>query len=617
MRQCLPLGVPEHGVGWHEVNAESAARPSARIPIRPVPQTAIVDATTAHPHADRHEAELGGGVKALPPRRAVQEREPVLVEELLGRPDAAVLPLVRARHVLQRADVVVHVVEREPDGDHVGGHKVEVGRIAVESERRRAGRLGPHLVVGHPRPRPPAESRDGSAERRRAHDVPECSVRLVDVDQLEGGLRGPAEGRRLLARLAPCLRLEAGHLVGRPPQIKLAAQHELEPLVEQGAHLRAQQPIEDDEAVALKSGALTRVNPGRAHRVGGRRRDGSRAAVDASGPRGQRRHGRRIADGEKEHTLRLLRRTMPSVDRPALERSQRGEQRLQRRVGRLRDYGPRHSVQVDGSPLSVRQEEDAAVAEEPDDRGAEQPRRSLARGEVGAKEQPLRSRRAERCGIARRRRLAPRQRRHLATRRQAVAHHVGAEGLEDGRVVVGEHDPRRAAPRRHEPAHARPRAELDDRAEGAGDRRPARRLEVVAQQIRRLLPDLTHARRVLGRVLARRRRRRAPALLGQRRRHREEQVQPALQHPPPASRAGTRLSRRRSGRAGGPGIRLAALQLRPHLVAPRLERPAQLGVGLARREVPGDLEQRAARDGRQLDAALAEADVGWEEGEAV
>ena len=29
------------------------------------------------------------------------------------------------------------------------------------------------------------------------------------------------------------------------------------------------------------------------------------------------------------------------------------------------------------------------------------------------------------------------------------------------------------------------------------------------------------------------------------------------------------------------------------------------------------LEQRAARDGRQLDAALAEADVGWEEGEAV
>mmetsp|Transcript_23702 Transcript_23702/g.75960 ORF Transcript_23702/g.75960 Transcript_23702/m.75960 type:complete len:324 (+) Transcript_23702:157-1128(+) len=323
MRQCFPLGVPEHGVGWHEVNAESAARPNARIPIRPVPQTAIVDATTARPHADRHDAELGGGVKALPPRRAVQEREPVLVKELLGRPDAAVLPAVRARHVLQRADVVVHVVEREPDGDHVGGHKVEIGRIAVERERRRAGGLGPHLVVGDPRTRPAAESRDGSAERRRAHDVPECSVRLVDVDQLEGGLRGPAERRRLLARLAPCLCLEAGHLVGRPPQIKLAAQHELEPLVEQGAHLRAQQLIEDDEAVALKSGALTRVNPGRAHRVG-RRRDGSRAAVDASGPRGQRRHGRRIADGEKEHPLRPLRCTMllfctmPSVDRPAL-----------------------------------------------------------------------------------------------------------------------------------------------------------------------------------------------------------------------------------------------------------------------------------------------------------
>ena len=96
--------------------------------------------------------------------------------------------------VLQWAQRWLHVIERNPHGDDIGRHKVEVGAISVEGERACAGRLsrsqderksvraamgaavrfesplphlGPDLVVGHAcTSGPAAQGCDGLPELR-------------------------------------------------------------------------------------------------------------------------------------------------------------------------------------------------------------------------------------------------------------------------------------------------------------------------------------------------------------------------------------------------------------------------------------------------------------------
>ena len=103
-RLVAVLGVPESGVGGHEVDPEPSPRLRARpIPAAAVPEPPVVDAGAAGGHVEPldHQRRLRRG-DPLAARRVVQQRRRVAaIEELLGRAHPAVAPRVRTLDVLQ------------------------------------------------------------------------------------------------------------------------------------------------------------------------------------------------------------------------------------------------------------------------------------------------------------------------------------------------------------------------------------------------------------------------------------------------------------------------------------------------------------------------------------
>ena len=234
------------------MQAEAAARRVARVVgSAAVPGPSVVDARAARRHVGHRHDQRRYLLRldALALRGGAHERESVAVEELRRRARPALAPAVAPAHVLQRSQLRQHLVERHPDGQDVGRRKVKVGRVAVEDERRRAGWLGPHLVLCQPSARRPAgQLSDDAAERRAAGERGEGLVALPNVDQLQRALPATLAREAERAGALGCL----GPLVWRRARVVLAAQQPLEPRVEPRGKLGRHELRDAHEAVGVE-----------------------------------------------------------------------------------------------------------------------------------------------------------------------------------------------------------------------------------------------------------------------------------------------------------------------------------------------------------------------------
>eukprot|EP00962_Isochrysis_galbana_P042806 scaffold16092_cov127-Isochrysis_galbana.AAC.1 len=221
----------ECGIGGYVVYPEPPPRLGGRgVGSRAVPRPPIVNAAPARPQARHRGDEVveGARVDALTLGRRSQQATRVAVEETGGGAAPAVAP------------------RSHPHGHHARRRKVEVRRVAVEDERRCAGRLGPHLILREPRAAlPPGKTRHKLAQRRRACKPREGGVALPHVDQVHRPHAVPlarkAEGSGALWRL--------WLFIWRHSGIILAPKHALQPMCEQLGCFGRDEPLDHDEPV--------------------------------------------------------------------------------------------------------------------------------------------------------------------------------------------------------------------------------------------------------------------------------------------------------------------------------------------------------------------------------
>lgn len=155
--------------------------------------------------------------------------------------------------ILKWAELIHHVIQREPEGCDACRLEVKVWTVAgvcvvcvcvfagrrlsaqqrnatlsrlhapMKNQRARAWRLGPHLVLRNPRAFPATQLRDDPAQLGAGDERFERAVGLPDVDDLQSFLRRIAgvpqqprtfEGLRAFVRTMACVEFSAARNVG-------------------------------------------------------------------------------------------------------------------------------------------------------------------------------------------------------------------------------------------------------------------------------------------------------------------------------------------------------------------------------------------------------------------
>src|SRR4029077_11592241 len=220
---------------------QRTARLRAAVSVGAVPGAAGMEHTTAGWNLNRHQfdaaADGGGGLA---------QRTAVVVGRVELPERRGTSPAVRATRVLDRAAGGRGVIECHPAGEEARRyHPTAVAIVLMETERLRAGRLPQHVVLAHARPRPARERRAQSADLLLEHDARNGAVRLPAVTDLPRQVRPvPADAP------VPFVGIQAG--------LELATEQWFEARPRERNLLRAQESIEDQEAVCLESLDLSR-----------------------------------------------------------------------------------------------------------------------------------------------------------------------------------------------------------------------------------------------------------------------------------------------------------------------------------------------------------------------